>query len=96
MRQIEQTFFARARRYAAPAPFAPPKVCGQGWPAHAPPPPFPAARDPKKAAGALLSLLRANDALKPYYAQLVGMVGVADLRAVFERVLPQTGIGGAV
>ena len=50
----------------------------------------------KKAAGALLSLLRANDALKPYYAQLVGMVGVADLRAVFERVLPQAGIGGAV
>ena len=48
------------------------------------------------AAGALLSLLRTNAALKPYYAQLVGMVGVADLRAVFERVLPQAGIGGAV
>ena len=60
------------------------------------PPPFHAARRLKKAAGALLSLVRATDALKPYYAQLVGMVGVADLRAVFERILPQAGIGGAV
>ena len=96
MRQIEQTFFARARRYAAPAPFDCRKVCRQSLSAQAAPPPFHAARRLKKAAGALLSLLRANDALKPYYAQLVGMVGVADLRAVFERVLPQAGIGGAV
>lgn len=72
------------------------KVCRQSLSAQAAPPPFHAARRLKKAAGALLSLLRATDALKPYYAQLVGMVGVADLRAVFERILPQAGIGGAV
>ncbi len=40
----------------------------------------------------LMSIVRSTDALKPYYAQLVGIVGVFNLRAVFDSVLPQTGI----
>lgn len=37
----------------------------------------------------MLSIARRTDALKPYYAQLVGAVGVFNLRAIFDSVLPQ-------
>lgn len=37
----------------------------------------------------MLSIARSTDALKPYYAQLVGAVGVFNLRAIFDSVLPQ-------
>ncbi len=39
-----------------------------------------------------LSVVRATDSLKPYYAQLVGVVGIFNLRSVFDSVLPQAGI----
>lgn len=44
------------------------------------------------AAGELLSVVRTTESLKPYYAQLVGMVGVFNLRAIFDLILPQVGI----
>ncbi|MDE7395607.1 MAG: hypothetical protein K2M95_05780 [Clostridiales bacterium] len=37
----------------------------------------------------MLSIARTTDALKPFYAQLVGVVGVFNLRAIFDSVLPQ-------
>ncbi|MCM1437638.1 MAG: hypothetical protein NC131_00300 [Roseburia sp.] len=40
----------------------------------------------------LISIARTNEALKPYYARLVGIVGIFNLRAVFDSVLPQAGI----
>lgn len=40
----------------------------------------------------MISIARATDALKPYYAQLVGVVGIFNLRAVFDSVLPQAGV----
>ncbi|MCM1546387.1 MAG: hypothetical protein NC033_05050 [Clostridiales bacterium] len=40
----------------------------------------------------MISIARRTDALKPYYAQLVGIVGIFNLRAVFDSVLPQAGI----
>ncbi len=40
----------------------------------------------------MISIARTSDALKPYYAQLVGIVGIFNLRAVFDSVLPQAGI----
>ncbi len=40
----------------------------------------------------MMSVARSTDALKPYYAQLVGAVGIINLRAVFDSVLPQAGI----
>lgn len=40
----------------------------------------------------VISIARSTDALKPYYAQLVGVVGIFNLRAVFDSVLPQAGI----
>lgn len=42
------------------------------------------------AADSILSAARTTDALKPYYAQLVGMVGIFNLRAVLSYVLPET------
>ena len=39
-----------------------------------------------------ISIARSTDALKPYYAQLVGVVGIFNLRAVFDSVLPQAGV----
>lgn len=39
-----------------------------------------------------ISITRTTDALKPYYAQLVGVVGIFNLRAVFDSVLPQAGV----
>lgn len=44
------------------------------------------------AVDAMLSVARTNDSLKPYYAQLVGIVGIFNLRAVFDSVLPQAGV----
>ncbi|MDE6441585.1 MAG: hypothetical protein K2L12_02395 [Clostridia bacterium] len=40
----------------------------------------------------MISIARSTDALKPYYAQLVGVVGIFNLRAVFDSVLPQAGV----
>lgn len=40
----------------------------------------------------MISIARSTEALKPYYAQLVGIVGVFNLRAVFDSVLPQAGV----
>lgn len=40
----------------------------------------------------MISIARSTDALKPYYAQLVGIVGIFNLRAVFDAVLPQAGV----
>lgn len=40
----------------------------------------------------VISIVRTTDALKPYYAQLVGAVGIFNLRAVFDSVLSQAGI----
>lgn len=37
----------------------------------------------------MLSIARTTDALKPYYAQLVGAVGLFNLRAILDSVLPQ-------
>lgn len=39
-----------------------------------------------------ISIVRKTDELKPYYAQLVGVVGIFNLRAVFDSVLPQAGV----
>ncbi len=40
----------------------------------------------------IISIVRTTDELKPYYARLVGVVGIFNLRAVLDAVLPQTGI----
>ena len=40
----------------------------------------------------LISIAKTTDSLKPYYAQLVGVVGIFNLRAVFDSVLPQAGV----
>lgn len=40
----------------------------------------------------MISIARSTEALKPYYAQLVGVVGIFNLRAVFDSVLPQAGV----
>lgn len=40
----------------------------------------------------MITIARTTDSLKPYYARLVGVVGIFNLRAVFDSVLPQTGI----
>ena len=45
----------------------------------------------KTDADGVIATMRSTEQLKPYYAQLVGMVGVFNLRAVMQYVLPQTG-----
>lgn len=45
----------------------------------------------KTDADGVIAAMRSTEQLKPYYAQLVGMVGVFNLRAVMQYVLPQTG-----
>ena len=43
----------------------------------------------------MISIARSTEALKPYYAQLVGIVGIFNLRAVFNSVLPQAGVNNS-
>lgn len=44
----------------------------------------------RKSADEILSLMRTTESLRPYYAQLVGAVGIFNLRTVLDVVLPQT------
>ncbi len=41
---------------------------------------------------AVMCEAKTNDSLKPYYAQLVGAVGLYNLRAVFDNALTEAGI----
>lgn len=43
-----------------------------------------------KSADEILAMMRATESLRPYYAQLVGAVGIFNLRTVLDAVLPQT------
>ncbi len=45
----------------------------------------------KTDADGVIAAMCSTEQLKPYYAQLVGMVGAFNLRAVMQYVLPQTG-----
>ncbi|MCM1368685.1 MAG: hypothetical protein NC184_07765 [Roseburia sp.] len=42
-----------------------------------------------RSADEILTLMRTTEALRPYYAQLVGAVGIFNLRTVMDAVLPQ-------
>lgn len=46
----------------------------------------------KNTVDTMISIVRTTDELKPYFAQLVGIVGIFNLRAVFDSVLPQAGV----